>query len=124
MGAIFFFIFLAVLFFAAVFFIIMSVILLIIQYVRKRRSETVKKRWFVIPVVILVINILVAMIPVGYIFFYTTQTLVTLLKLSTLNRGKRLIGRWASTNQPLLGLRWTVRNTSSFGRGSRMKHFS
>lgn len=69
MGAAFFLIFLAVLFCIAMFFIMISAVFLIIRRVMKRRGKLVKKRWFVIPMVILVFNILVAFIPVGYIAF-------------------------------------------------------
>jgi len=69
MGAVFFSVLLAILFFSAMFFIILSTVLLIIWRGKKRRSEPVKKIWFVIPAVILVFNILVALIPVGFIAF-------------------------------------------------------
>jgi energy-coupling factor transporter transmembrane protein EcfT len=90
MGAVFFFMLMAVLFFIALFFIFLSAILLIIRRVRKRRGKTVKKRWFVIPVVILVINIIVAMIPVGYIVFLRYANNSNAAKIVYAESGKAL----------------------------------
>lgn len=69
MGAVFFFMLMVVLFCIAMFFIILSTVFLIIRRVKKRRGKLVKRRWFVIPTVILVFNILVISIPIGYIVF-------------------------------------------------------
>ncbi len=69
MGAMFFILFFGVLFFIALFFIIVSVVLLIVRYIKVRRGRPVKKRWLVIPVILLVTNSILAMLPVGYIAF-------------------------------------------------------
>jgi hypothetical protein len=69
MGAVFFFIFMALLFFVALFFIILNTIFILIWKARKRRGKTPKKRWLVIPTVFLVVNIIMALIPVGFIGF-------------------------------------------------------
>ena len=69
MGAVFFMMLMAVLFCIAIFFIIVSTVFLIIRRGKKRKGKLVKKRWFVIPMVILVFNIIVACIPIGYIVF-------------------------------------------------------
>ncbi|WP_312648963.1 hypothetical protein [Aminipila sp.] len=72
MGAVFFMMIMAVLFCIAMVFIIISTVFLIIHRVRKQKGNFVKKRWFIIPMVILVFNILVACIPIGYIVFLRT----------------------------------------------------
>lgn len=90
MGAVFFFIFLGILFFIAAFFIILSVILLIIRKIKIHKGNTVKKRWLVIPVVILVINLIVAMIPVGFIAFLRYANTSNAPKIAYAKSGKML----------------------------------
>ncbi|WP_027399795.1 hypothetical protein [Anaerovorax odorimutans] len=69
MGAVFFMMLMVILFCIAMFFIVVSTVFLIFRRVKKRKGKLVKKKWFVIPMVILVFNILVACIPIGYIVF-------------------------------------------------------
>jgi len=69
MGAVFFMAFLAILFFVAVFFILASIVIIAIWKTRKRKGKNPKKWWLVIPTALLIINVLVAMLPVGYIGF-------------------------------------------------------
>lgn len=69
MGAVFFIGLLAILFFVALFFIIANIIIIVIWKVRKRKGKSPKKWWLILPVVLLVINIIVALLPVGYIVF-------------------------------------------------------
>ena len=69
MGVVFFLGFMAILFFTATFFIIASIVFIIFYKIRKRRGSNPKKRWIVIPVVILVFNIIIALIPVGFFAF-------------------------------------------------------
>lgn len=69
MGAIFFFIFIGILFFIAVLFMIISAVCIIRWQLKKRRGDVPKKRWLVIPVCFLLISVLVALVPVGYIGF-------------------------------------------------------
>lgn len=69
MGVVFFMMFLAVLFCIALFFIVLSIVFIIVWNVKKSRGKTPKKRWLVIPSVFLVINLIVAFIPIGYIGF-------------------------------------------------------
>ncbi len=100
MGALFFLILMAILFFIALFFIIISTIFLIVWKVRKQRGKTPKKRWFVIPVVILIINIIVAMIPVGYIGFLRYVNSKTADEIVYAESGKSLywpMGKYEST---------------------------
>jgi energy-coupling factor transporter transmembrane protein EcfT len=88
-GALAFFILMAVVFFVAIFFIILSVILLLVRSAKIRKGRTVKKRWFVIPVVVLVVSMIAAMIPVGFIVFLRYENGKKSLKLSMLNQEKR-----------------------------------
>lgn len=69
MGAVFFLIFLAILFFISLSFIILSTIFIIRWNIKKRKGTPPKKRWLIIPVIILVINVIIALIPIGYIGF-------------------------------------------------------
>ncbi len=69
MGAIFFLVFIAISFFVALFFIILNTIFIIIWNIRKKRKKAPKKRWLVIPVIFLVINVIVALMPIAYIGF-------------------------------------------------------
>ncbi|MFP3153045.1 hypothetical protein LQZ18_01170 [Lachnospiraceae bacterium ZAX-1] len=69
MGGVFFFIFLAIAFFIALFFIILSAILIIVWNVKKRKGKSPKKWWLVVPAVLLIINIVIALLPAGYIGF-------------------------------------------------------
>lgn len=69
MGAVFFMMIMVVLFCIAMVFIIASTVFLIIRRARKRKGNYVKQKWFIIPIVILVFNILVVCIPIGYIVF-------------------------------------------------------
>jgi hypothetical protein len=100
MGATFFFIFLAGIFFIAVFFIILSVVMLIIRYVRKRRGINVTKRWLVIPVVILVINVIIAMLPASYLAFLRYANTKNTSSIVCVESGKALnwpMGEYEST---------------------------
>ncbi|MDR1769844.1 MAG: hypothetical protein LBS02_04300 [Hungatella sp.] len=69
MGAVFFFVFLGILFLVALFFVILNTILIIVWKVKKHKGKTPKKRWLVIPVVLLVINVIAVLVPIGYIGF-------------------------------------------------------
>ena len=69
MGSIFFLGFLILLFFVALFFIVVSTVVIIIWNVRKRIGKTPRKWWLVLPSVLLAVNILVAVMPFGYIGF-------------------------------------------------------
>lgn len=100
MGSIFFLFFLVILFTIALFFIILSAILLIIQNVRKHKGKTVKKRWFVILITILVMNSIVAILPVGYIVFLRHVNTRNISKIIYAESGKMLywpLGEYEST---------------------------
>lgn len=100
MGAIFFFVFLAILFFIAVFFIILSVTLLIIRKIRIHKGKTVKKRWLVIPVILLIINIIIAILPVSYIGFLRYANTSNTTEIVYAKSGKMLYwprGKYEST---------------------------
>lgn len=100
MGAVFFMMLMAVLFCIAMFFIILSTVFLIIRKVKKRKGKLVKKRWFVIPMVILVFNILVACIPIGYIVFLRAVNSSQVADIVYAESGKALywpMGEYEST---------------------------
>lgn len=100
MGSVLFLMFMAILFFVALFFIIVSVIFIIVWKARKRRGKTSKKRWLVIPIVILIINIIVAMIPISYISFLRYVNSKTVDKIVYAESGKALywpMGEYEST---------------------------
>lgn len=90
MGAVFFFMLLAALFGVAIFFIILSVVFLIIRRAKKKKGKLVKKRWFVIPVAILIFNIIVALIPVGYIAFLRYENMRNATEIVYAESGKML----------------------------------
>jgi len=69
MGALFFFILIAILFFVALFFIILTTIFIISWNIRKRKGKNPKKQWLMISVIFLIINIIIAFIPIAYIGF-------------------------------------------------------
>lgn len=69
MGAVFFLAFMVFVFLIAMFFIIVNTVLIVIWNVRKRRGKNPKKWWRVVPTVLLVVNVIVALILVGYIGF-------------------------------------------------------
>lgn len=69
MGAVFFMAFLIILFFIAVFCILLSIVPIIIWNIRKRKGKNPKKWWLILPTILLIINVIVAMLPVGYIGF-------------------------------------------------------
>jgi energy-coupling factor transporter transmembrane protein EcfT len=77
MGALFFMAFMAILFFIAVIFIFVSSIIIIIWNIQKRMGKSPKKWWLVVPTVLLIINVIVALLPVGYVGFlrYANRTL-------------------------------------------------
>ncbi|WP_244834997.1 hypothetical protein [Clostridium sp. BJN0001] len=69
MGSLFFLMFMAILFFVALFFIILNAIFIIIWNVHKRKEKSPKKKWLVIPIIFLIINIIVSLVPISYIGF-------------------------------------------------------
>jgi len=73
MGVVFFVAFMGFLFISALFFIILSTSSMILINVFRKKGKFTKKRWIVIPVIILVFNILVGLIPVGFFAFMRYQ---------------------------------------------------
>lgn len=69
MGAVFFLMFIVILFFVALFFIILNIIFIVIRNKMKRKGKDSQKKWLVIPVIFLIINIIVALVPIAYIGF-------------------------------------------------------
>ena len=69
MGAVFFLTLIAILFLVALFFILVSSVLIIVWKTRKRMGRNPKKWWRTLAVVLLVVNVIVLLIPVGYIGF-------------------------------------------------------
>ena len=67
MGAVFFMAFLAILFFVAMFFIILSIINIVKWKKQKRNGKTPKKWLLVVHTILLIINMIVVLIPIGYI---------------------------------------------------------
>jgi hypothetical protein len=69
MGAVFFYLFLVILLIIALFFILLSILFIIIWNIRKRRQKTTKKRWLVIPIIFLILNVIIALLSISYIGF-------------------------------------------------------
>ena len=69
MGVLFFLMFMAIIFFVALFFIVLNTIFIIIWNIRKRRRKVPKKRLLVLPIIFLIINVIVALVPLAYIGF-------------------------------------------------------
>jgi len=69
MGATFFMILMAIVFSIAVFFIVLSITLIVVWNIRKRRGKNPRKWWLVAPTILLIINVIVALLPVGYVGF-------------------------------------------------------
>ena len=69
MGALFAMMFFAIIFFIAMFFVIANVVIIIIWSVRKRRGKNPRKWWFIVPLIFLIFNVVVALIPVGFVGF-------------------------------------------------------
>ena len=69
MGVLFFMIFLAILFSIAGFFIIVNIIIIAVWKLRKREGKNPQKWWLILPTIFLVVNIIVAFLPVGFIGF-------------------------------------------------------
>jgi energy-coupling factor transporter transmembrane protein EcfT len=64
MGAVFFIAFVV---FIAIIFIVLSIAVIVIWYIRKRRGKNPKKWWRIAPMILLVINLIVVLVPVVYI---------------------------------------------------------
>lgn len=90
MGALYFMILMAFLFCFAMFFITASTIFLIIRRKKKRKGKLVKKRWFVIPLIILIFNILVACIPIGFVVFLRVANSSQVVDIVYAESGKKL----------------------------------
>lgn len=88
MGAMVFFILMVFIFCVASFFILLSAVLLIIQKVRRSRGRIVKKRWIVMPVILLVINVMVLIIPIGFVVFIRSANMSNTPKIVYAESGK------------------------------------
>ena len=69
MGAVFFLAFMIIVFLGAVFLIIASITLIVIWKARKRSGKNPKKWWRLVSIVLLIVNVILALIPVGYLGF-------------------------------------------------------
>ena len=61
---------LGILFFIACLFVTASIVMIVLYHIRRQRGETQKKRWLVIPIVLLVFNLLVALLPAWYLGYH------------------------------------------------------
>ena len=69
MGATFFFIVMILMFITALFFIVASTLCIVVFRCQKKRGKTCKLRWLAIPAVILIVSLIAALIPVGWVAF-------------------------------------------------------
>ncbi len=69
MGALAAFFVMMIIFCISLFFIIISTVLLIIRKTQVKKGRLLKKRWLVVPLIILVINIFIITIPLGFVGF-------------------------------------------------------
>lgn len=72
MGAVFFMLLMGILFLIALVFILVSTILIITWKVRQSKGKKQRKWWLILSIIFLVINLFIAAIPVGYVFFFRT----------------------------------------------------
>lgn len=80
----------------------MSSIFIIVSIIIKKKGKVVKKSWFVVPLIILVVNILIAMIPVGYITFLRIANNMSAEEIIYAESGKAIYwpmdGKTSNTN--------------------------